>query len=378
MPIECQRALFSIPDSVAYLNCAYMAPQLRSVTEAGIAAIERKQRPWQITADDFFENVSLLKQQIAGLLSASPSDIALTPSVSYGLSTAAANLRLGAGERVLVLDEQFPSNVYPWRELTQSAGATLVTVKRPQSGDWTTSLLEEIGDSAACVAIPNVHWTDGSLIDLERVSARCRETGAVLVVDATQSLGAKPLSVKTVQPDFVAGAMYKWLMGPYSLGYLYASPSQQEGRPLEFNWINRRNSEDFAGLVKYRDEFEPGAARYDVGERSNFALVPMAIEALRQIGQWGVEEVESSLRLMTRQIGERATELGLSVAPVPLRCAHMIGISFPDGVPERLVNMLTEAQVYVSVRGSSIRIAPHLHNSASDLDRLFEVLTRVA
>ncbi|MEL7448152.1 MAG: aminotransferase class V-fold PLP-dependent enzyme [Pseudomonadota bacterium] len=376
MPIECQRELFSIPDSVAYFNCAYMAPQLRSVTEAGVAAMTRKEQPWGITVEDFFDNSALLKQQIAGLLSASPDDIALTPSASYGLSTAAANLRLGAGERVLVLDGQFPSNVYPWRELCSRVGASLVTVQRPETGDWTTALLDAIGESAACVAIPNVHWTDGSLIDLVAISARCRETGAALVVDATQSLGAMPLSVKDVQPDFVAGAMYKWLLGPYSVGYLYASPSQQNGQPLEFNWISRKGSEDFAGLVRYRDDYQPGAARYDVGERSNFALLPMAIEALRQVGQWGVSQIEATLRIMTQQIGERATELGLSVAPAPQRCAHLLGLTFPDGVPDALVKMLTDAQVYVSVRGSSIRIAPHLHNNADDVERLFEVLKK--
>ncbi|MEM9055997.1 MAG: aminotransferase class V-fold PLP-dependent enzyme [Pseudomonadota bacterium] len=374
MPIDCQRALFDIPDSIAYFNCAYMAPQLKSVTEAGIAAVSRKARPWEIGVDDFFADAATLKEQIAELLSAAPADIALTPSVSYGLSTAAANLRLGAGERILVLDGQFPSNVYPWRELARIVGASVVTVERPESGDWTEALLVAIGDTAACVAIPNVHWTDGALIDLETVSARCREIGAALVIDATQSLGAMPLSVKTVQPDFVAGALYKWLLGPYSLGFLYASPAHQDGRPLEYNWMTRKGSEDFAGLVRYRDEYQPGAARYDVGERSNFALLPMAIEALRQIERWGVAEIEASLNLVTGQIAERAGELGLTVAPASQRCSHFLGLTFPDGVPEPLLTMLREAEVYVSVRGDSIRVAPHLYNSAEDVARLFAVL----
>ena len=182
--------------------------------------------------------------------------------------------------------------------------------------------------------------------------------------------------MRRVQPDFLVVGSYKWLLGPYSLGFLYAAPKYHGGRPLEYNWISRKDSEDFAGLVRYRDEYQPGAARYDVGERSNFALLPMAIEALRQVGQWGVPQIESTLRVMTRQIGERAAELGLMVAPAPQRSAHLLGLTFPDGVPDSLVQMLASAQVYVSVRGSSIRIAPHLHNNADDVERLFEVLQK--
>src|SRR5207302_9711371 len=123
------------------------------------------------------------------------------------------------------------------------------------------------------------------------------EVGAALVVDVTQSLGASPLNVTDVQPDFLVSAAYKWLLGPYSLGFLYVAPQHRQGTPIEFPWINREGSEDFAQLVNYRSTFQPGARRFDVGVKSNFILLPMAIVALQQILQCGVAMIDMTLRV---------------------------------------------------------------------------------
>jgi selenocysteine lyase/cysteine desulfurase len=223
------------------------------------------------------------------------------------------------------------------------------------------------------VTLPNAHWTDGGLVDLVKIGEWAREIGAALVVDGSQSIGAYPFDVKTIQPDFLITAAYKWLLGPYSLGFLYAAPHRRAGRPLEWNWITRADSEDFAGLVNYRDEFQPGARRYDMGERSNFALLPVAKAALEQLLEWGVEEIAATLRTMTDEIASRATALGLSVAPAELHASHLIGLrakKLPADLPARLA----QSQVYVSVRGDSIRVSPHLYNTSADIERLFTTL----
>ena len=157
----------------------------------------------------------------------------------------------------------------------------------------------EIDGGTAVVAVPNCHWTDGSLVDLVRVGERVREVGAALVVDGIQSLGAMPFDVSEVRPDFLVAASYKWLLGPYGVGFMYVDEKHRGGRPIEHNWINRHRSEDFAQLVDYQDAFQPGARRYDVGERSNFVLLPMAAEALRQLLDWGVENVSETIGTLT-------------------------------------------------------------------------------
>jgi selenocysteine lyase/cysteine desulfurase len=349
--IPCQRDLFEMPDEIAYLNCAYMGPISRRARAAGEAGLARKTQPWRITAQDFFAESEETRALFARLVGADADGVAIIPSASYGIAVAAANLPVAAGQLILTLAEEFPSNVYAWRHVAAQSGATLVTIPRPTDYDWTAAVL----------------------VDLARVSVRAREIGAALVVDGSQSVGAYPFDVNTVQPDFLTSAAYKWLLGPYSVGFLYAAPQRRAGRPLEWNWITRADSEDFAGLVNYRDEFQPGARRYDMGERSNFALLPVAKAALEQILEWSVEETAATLRTMTDEIASRATALGLSVAPATLRASHLIGLRAKK-LPADLPTRLAESRVYVSVRGDSIRVSPHLYNTPADIERLFTTL----
>jgi selenocysteine lyase/cysteine desulfurase len=378
MKLGSQRNLFEIPEDIVYLNCAYMAPQLRPAREAGERAVSRKSRPWEITPDDFFEEAEEIRALFARLVGGDAEGVAIIPSVSYGISVAAANVPVQRGQKIIILEDQFPSNVYAWRELAERSGAKLVTLSRPEDLDWGRALLGEIDTETAVVSVPNCHWTDGSLVDLAQVGESVREAGAALVVDAIQSLGAHPFDVSEVRPDFLVASSYKWLLGPYGVGFMYAGEEYREGKPIEHNWINRRGSQDFAGLVSYQNAFQPGARRYDVGERSNFALLPMAAEALRQLLDWGVENVSESIGTLTDLIEAKARELGIATIPKERRARHMIGLMLGPAAPDDLALQLTAHNVFVSVRGESVRVSPHLYNTEEDVNRLFDVLQHVA
>jgi len=378
MLIPSQRALFDLPDDVAYLNCAYQSPLLHTVRAAGERGVAAKQRPWEVGPSDFFEPVESVRGRFARLIGASADDIALVPSVSYGISVAATNLDVPEGDSILLLAEQFPSNVYTWRNLARSRGANLVTVHRPRDGDWTRTVLAYLKPSVCAVALPPNHWTDGGQLDLVAIGERCREVGAALILDGTQSFGAAHFQVGEVQPDFAVCAAYKWLLGPYSAAFLYAAPHRQDGEPIEHNWINRAGSEDFAGLVDYTDAYRPGARRYDVGEVSNFILIPMMDAALAQLEAWGVENVAETLRATTSGIAARARALGLEAPPDAHRAPHMLGLRFPSGLPDGIAAALKAAGVYLSVRGDNLRVSPHLYTTDGDVDRLFAVLEQFA
>ena len=377
MTLSFQRQLFDVPDEVCYLNCAYMSPQLRTVREAGEKALALKSHPWRVTPADFFEESERARRLFARIIGGGAEAVAIIPSVSYGMAAATTNLRVKNDQNVVVLAEQFPSNVYPWRELAKRRGAELVTVPRPSDHDWTAALLDRINENTAIVAAPNCHWTDGSLVDLVRVGERTREVGAALVVDATQSLGAHPLDVSRVRPDFLVTAGYKWLLGPYSMGFMYVDEARRDGTPIEQNWIVREGSEDFARLVDYRDGYASGARRYDVGERSNFVLLPMANAAMQQVLDWGVENISETVGQLTDQIEQRAAEYNVGTIPAGRRGRHMTGLHLGPDAPEDLAARLAEENVFVSVRGDSVRVSPHLYNTETDVDRLFEVLANV-
>ena len=376
--LPAQRHLFDIPDDVAFLNCAYMSPLPKASVAAGEQGLRRKSRPWTVTPADFFTGSEAVRAAFARLINAQADDVAIIPAVSYAMAQAANNLALAKSQTIVTLAEQFPSNVYPWMELAERTGATFVTVPRPADDDWTAAVLAHIGASTGLVAVPHCHWTDGGLIDLVAVGAACRRVGAALAIDGTQSVGALPFDVERIDPDYLAVGGYKWMLGPYSLGYLYVAPRRQNGRPVEHNWLARRDSEDFAGLVNYKTEYQPGARRFDVGERSNFALMPAAGASLELLLGWNVPRIHATLRRRTQAIAERArAEFGIGSVPDGRRAGHYLGLRFPGGVPDDLPARLAAGNVHVSVRGAAMRVTPHLWNTDADVERLFAVLRDV-
>jgi selenocysteine lyase/cysteine desulfurase len=372
--IPSQRALFDLPRETAYLNCAYMSPLLRCAVEAGAAALARKARPWTIRPADFFAETERARELFARLIGADAAGVAIVPAASYGIATAALNLPLGRGRTVVLAAEQFPSNVHPWRAKAAAAGASVATATPGPDGDLTAALLGAIDARTAIVACAQCRWTDGALVDLPRVGAAARDVGAALVLDLTQSAGALPIDLAAVRPDFLVAAAYKWLLGPYSVGFLWVAPERRGGRPLEEHWLGREGSEDFARLVDYRDGYRPGARRFDMGEAPNFALLPAACHALERLIDWDPAAIRDTLAAKTAAIAARAAALGLAATDPRLRAGHYLGLRFPEGPPPDLPERLAAAGVHVSLRGDSLRVTPHLYNDEADADRLIAAL----
>jgi len=368
-----QRHLFNMPDHITYYNCAYLSPQMLHVQQAGELGSARKTRPWEVFPEHFFEESNRLRELAAGLIGARSTDMALLPAASYGLSVAANNVPVRPNSNILVLAEQFPSNYYPWLEKTKD-NCHLLVIDRPSDGDWTTVILNALEKNVSVAALPHCHWTDGSLIDLVAVGQRCQDLQIPLVLDVTQSLGALPLDVREIRPAFMISATYKWLFGPYSVGLMYVDPRYHNGNPLEHNWISREGSENFSGLVDYTDAIRPDASRFDVGERSNFALLPMVIAALEQINEWGIARISKTLGAYNKELVRGANALGFHCAEEDKRAPHLLGLRYQGKLPTELADKLRSHQIFVSIRGDAIRVSPHLYNTVEERDRFLEVL----
>ena len=379
--LTCQKSRFSLPDDEHYLNCAYMSPISVAVEAAGVAGVARKRVPSRLTTSDFFTESARARELFARLVNApDPSRIAIIPAASYGLAIAARNLPVAAGQNIVVTHEQFPANVHAWRKLAASGGIEIRTVHPPnvaegRGREWNTRLFEAIDGRTAIVALGHVHWTDGTQFNVEAIGSRAREVGAALVIDGTQSVGALPFDVAAIQPDALICATYKWLMGPYSLGFAYLGPRFDGGEPLEETWIGRAGSENFQDLVNYRDDYQPGAVRYDVGERSNFALMPMAIAALEQVLDWQPTRIQAYCASLTGDLMARVAALGYHVEDPAYRGAHLFGLRAPAGADITAIgDRLRDRKVHVSLRGSAIRVSPHVYNDTRDVDALLAAL----
>ncbi len=374
--IKSQRHLFDLDDTVAYINCAYMSPQLKAIKAIGEEMLQMKAQPWKIGITDFYGPVKALKQEFATLIGASNyQSIAIVPSASYGIATAVKNISIKKDQEILLIDEQFPSNYYSWERLSQSSGCAIRLVAPPASNkrseDWTNQIIESINSATKVVAMGHVHWADGTLFDLVAIRQACDAVGALLIIDGTQSVGALPFDVQSIRPDMLVCGGYKWLLGPYSCGVAYFGPYFDEGIPLEENWINRHNSEDFAGLVNYEPQYQAGAGRYSVGEHSNFQLVPQLTAAIKQLNLWGPENIQAYCDQLSQPAIAALLELGCQIDESPQRAFHLFGIRLPNSInPKALNAILREEKVMVSQRGDAIRIGPHLYNTPEEMDRL--------
>ncbi len=383
--IPCQRHLFDIPDDVAYFNCASFSPILKCSREAGALGAAKKARPWQLGQLEFEEEPKVARELFAQIIGAATEDIAIVPATSYGIATAAANLPTSVGDRIILLEDQYPNNVLPWIEKQQTTGAELVFISRADEDNLTSGVLQAIDERTKIVALPHCFWTDGTLIDLATISKHCREVGAALVVDATQSVGAVPFNITDIQPDFLVVSGYKWLLCPYTFGFLYVAPHRQGGRPLENAWrdhVQKDGGPDWRdGHMCYPADWSIGAGRFNMGETANFITMPMAIAGLKQIHVWGVDEINASLRLITESIIERTSSLGL-IAPVPdKRAGHLTGLRLADksrcsGIAD-VQQALEKKNVFLSLRGDALRIAPHLYVNEPDIHRLISALSDV-
>lgn len=374
-----QRHLFDIPASIAYFNCAYNSPQLIESKNRLILGAEAKCHPWERTSSSFFDDAETIRHLSANIFGGNADGYAIIPSASYGLSTAARAIEpnLKTGDQILLIAEEFPSNVLPWRRVAKETGAGIMTVPTPNDGNWTKAIIDKLDKGIKVVAVSSCHWTNGAYIDLIAIGKACRDLNCILVIDATQTLGAMPLLIDEVKPDFLVAAGYKWLLCPYGFTLLYVSEQWRDSRPLEETWLARENAEDFTSLVKYSDNYMNGSRRFDVGEKCTSTILPGAVAALEQIGRWGVSEIADSLSIINKQIGSHLEQLGFQLPLGSQRCPHMFGALLPNHYNGNLVSELKAKNIFISRRGNSLRFAPHLHINETDLNRLLDSLTEL-
>lgn len=380
--ITSKRSKFTLPPGLTYLNCAYMSPLLKSVEKAGINNLRNKRNPTKISPLDFFTESDLLREEYARLINVSnPKRVVIIPSVSYGMATVSRNLKLERGDKIIVASEQFPSNLYPWQSLCQETGADIKMIEPPpdllgRGQKWNEKILDGIDSKTKAVAIGNVHWADGTLFQLEEIRKRTRDVGAVLIIDGTQSVGALPFDVQKIQPDALICAGYKWLLGPYSIGLAYYGEYFDGGKPIEESWLNRVNSEDFDQLVNYQAAYQPDSLRYEVGEHSNFILVPMMLKAIQQLNRWGIMNIQSYCKSITSASIGLLQAKGFWIEDENFRSTHLFGIRMPGRNLQNIKETLRTNKIYVSFRGDAIRVAPNVYNDEKDMNRLVKILSR--
>lgn len=378
--LSCQKHLFSLEQDRHYINCAYMSPLLKSVEEAGIKGMARKRDPYNITPDDFFNDAIEVRKLFAKLIHAKTDRTAVIPSASYGLGIVMRNIKPAPGSKLITIHEEFPSDVYSLYRICSDHKLELITVNPPDAFTnrarlWNERILEAITPGTALVNLSSVHWSDGTIFDMEAIGKRAKEVGALFVVDGTQSVGAAEMDVARWHVDALICAGYKWLLGPYTSGLAWFGEYFDEGKPIEESWMNRVGAENFKDLVNYQASYLPGAARYNMGEFSNFINVPMLKASLSQILQWTPIEITKYCEQLTRPLISYLQSSGFLLEEDAYRSKHIFGFRLPPNLSiETVQQKLIKRKISVSLRGSAVRVSPHVYNDETDIQALTDAL----
>ena len=377
--ISCQRNLFNIPDEIVYLNTAYISPLSLKVEKAINKGCKLETEPWKIDPEfHFFYQIKETKIIFSNLFNISYKNVSLIPSASYGISTAANNIKLTKTKnKILILKDQFPSNVYPWMELSKKQEGVLEIIDDLNETTLTEEIINKISEEVAVVAIPNIRWTDGYIIDLKKVSDACKKFDVNLILDLTQSAGAMQIDLKEINPEFAIIANYKWMLGPYSTGFLYISDKFIDGAPLEETWIGRKNSQDFSKLTDYQSLYNSDSIRFDMGQRANFSLLPGVKAALEQLHDWSIKKIENTLYQNNLIICKGLSELGFEILSEKNRAPHFISARLPGYDGNSLINNLKKNKIFISERSGYLRITPHLWNNEEDFFKLINCLKSI-
>jgi selenocysteine lyase/cysteine desulfurase len=375
-----QRALFDIPREICYLNAASYSPLPLRTQEAARAAVGRKGKPWTLAAGFAGEQHERARLAAARLINANAADIALIPSISYGVATAAKLLTVDRGTRVIVLESDHSSPVLEWKTRAEAQGFAVETVPSPADGDWTSAVLAAVEKPGAApvslASISSVHWSDGGMIDVAKVGDALRRRGAKFLIDATQSAGVLAMDVKQLDPDFVIFPTYKWLIGPYGRAFLYVAKRHQDGVPLEQIAAARRNVRAENDVYFTDISYVGDARRFDMGERDHFISLEMASIGMEMMADWGAAAVTQRLQMLTDRVAGGLRGNGVSLPDPRFRAPHILSLGFASGMPAGLVESLAAEGVYVVPRLGRLRISPHVYNDEEDADRIVATLMR--
>ncbi len=368
------RAEFPITERYAFLSHAAVSAPSRRVSDAVHAMLERVQHDHIMNyyMDMMHPMTEHLKQRIATLINARSADeIAFMQNTAMGLNTVAASLPFTPGDNVLVLDGDYPSNIYPW--LNQAHRGVLTKFVPQRNGGLDVDLLEQrIDRRTRVIALSTVMFATGFRNDIARVGQLCHERGIIFVVDAIQSLGALPMDVQANHIDFLAAGSQKWLMSLGGCGFLYVRQERLD-ELVPGAYVGTASVVDPMNYLDYNFTLQPTAERFHLGTPNWVGMVALsaAIELLQEVG---IERISQQILSLTdaaiNDLSERGYPLAASTAS-----EHRSGIVVAE-VPDAMTvcKRINEAGVIVTPRGKGVRIAPHFYNTTDEVVRVGELL----
>lgn len=366
---------FPLAPELLYLNHAAVSPWPRRTAEAVHAFADENLRFGSLHYPRWLTVEARLRERLARLVGApSPDDIALVKNTSEALSFVAYGLSWQAGDRVVITDQEFPSNRIVWESLRER-GVEVRQAALGAAADPEAAVMAAVDGHTRLVAVSSVQYASGLRMDLERLGAWCRARGVLLCVDAIQSLGAVRFDAQAYGADFVMADGHKWMLGPEGLGLFYCRAELRERlRLTQFGWHMVERPGDYDAPTW---AVAASARRFECGSPNMLGIHALE-RSLSLLEEVGMARVEALVLEGSGQLIEGLHRLGLEVLTpaAPERRAGIVTFRQRGGDPAALHRALTEATVVCAVRGGGVRFSPHFYTGAARLERALALLER--
>ena len=368
------RALFPITERAVYLNHAAVSPTPLPTVEAVEAQLRDVARNGSLHYRSWVAVKERARRLAAEMIGARPEQIAFMRNTSDGLSTVANGLKWQACENVVTFRREFPSNIYAWLRLREAFGVEVRMCEERDGRVDLKELIDLIDEKTRVVAISQVQYESGFRADLERLGRAARKHDALLVVDIIQAMGALPTDVEALLIDVAAGGGHKWLLAPEGIGLLYLSDRARERiEPTLVGWASVKDPEDY---TNFEQEWSGGALAWETGTAPT-ALIHGLEASLSLLMETGVERIAAHLNELTDHLCERLS--GRSYQVVSSRRegekSQIVCIRHQGSwAPYELYAHLKQRNIIVAPRGGRLRIAPHLYNTAAEIETLVNAL----
>jgi selenocysteine lyase/cysteine desulfurase len=364
-------------DGRTWLNCAHQGPLPRPARIEAEAAIAAKVNPSDLDDESFFGVPERLRGLAAQLIQASPDDVLLANSTTYTLNLVAQGLVWHEGDEVICVEGDFPATVLPWVAL-KDRGVRVKLLRAPDARVDAELLADSIGPRTRVVCLSWVFSFFGNAVDLDALGDVCRERGVWLVVNGSQAVGARMLDVRATHVDAIACCGWKWLCGPYATGFGWLSePLRAELHSPQPHWIRQKEASRVDPAINYTLAEDRAARQLDVFANANFfnfRPFAAAVDHLLTIGPERIERHDQTLVARLLENLEGTAYEVLSPREEPQR-STLVFLSHRDsGRNAKIHGALREAGIEIALREGRLRVSPHLHNSAADVDRLSETL----
>ena len=363
---------YAITEQYAFLSHAAVSPLSRRIVDAVANQLHRAaSEPATRLFPEIFTLMADLRQRLAQLINArESSEIVLMPNTAMGLNSAAVSLPLRAGDNVLVLEGDYPANIYPWQQLAYKGVLTKMVPQRAGGLD-VDALAARIDRRTRVIALSTAMFATGFRNDIATVGRMCKERGIFFVVDAIQTLGAFPIDVQACSIDFLAAGSQKWLLSAPGAGFLYVRRELlDELEPGAY--VGASSVVDPMNYLDYNLTFPPSAERFNLGTPNIMGAVALhaAVGMLQEVGSRLIEQrVTTLVDALINDLTERGHSLAADTAPE--HRSGIVVVQLPN--PEAACKRLEEAGVIATVRGG-LRLAPHFYNTLEEVMRVGEVL----